>query len=1260
MWHLDRKQDDDDVLSKYLDGSTVDPQNVTSPHNLSLGDPAFTAGNIAEPVWQRWRDELAALGGRSPLLHFTDEARTRIELSATHPGGLPQFIIGKTTLLSNLIRDELALRNARLAANEITQKGIELRSMRGIESVNLAIGLAEWRYQDVDYSAPVLLRPLAIRRYGRDYELKLKGQPFLNPELARALKDQFQIVLDADAFVALAVTNGAFKPQPVIDRLRGLTSHLPWFNVVPRLVVSSFASCGQALAADASNLDHPLLDAVAGNMTAKRNIETAYNPVVPIGQDARPPATDTLLGDADPEQENVVAQIAAGNSLVVKTLPGTGGTQTIVNAIGSLVAQHKRVLVVSARRSSLDGIHGRLVQVGLPGIAVTPRTLRRDLIQSITRNEKAAQPRVGDVDDALVRLRKVLLDYRSALTRRDSALGVSVLDALGELARLSQLPEPPSTTARLDRHALELLAHSRSAAATTLIKAAVLGEFRYGPGDSPWYGASFTSTADASNSHQLAKRINQIELPRLLERANGLIGQTRLRPFETINELGIYLRLLLDIRETLDKFQPGVYDRSLTELIAATSSRRESSEMSSASRRRLRKLAEEYQRPGVRVTDMNESLRRIQSQRTLWQRYAAAGVTPEVPVGINDVHVAFQRVSEDLGLLDIPLGTTGTPRALAGRQIGELASMISGLAAESEVLANLHERTALLATLREHNLDPLMTDLSQRHVSEENVAAELELAWWQSVLEIMLASDRALLGANTQVLDRLEADFKLVDEAHASASGKLLAWLLAETWKIGVVDFPEEADQLRRLLRADRATPARLNEVAPHLGRVLAPVWLASPYEIAGISDQITFDTVLLVDAGATTLAENVGAIRRGRQIVAFGDPVTQTPSSFATGILGSGETAVPDVSVDALHADSALARLGELLPTLTLTRSYRAGGEDLAELVNHRFYGGRIDSLPWAGSFLGHGSLTINYVAGGRGMPDADSGAIESVDAEVVKVVDLVLDHASKRARESLMVITASTRHAVRVQQAVLAAFAKRTDLSDFILKDRSEPFTVLTLEQAVAQSRDRVIFSIGYGRTPHGRLLSNFGSLGEPGGERLLAIGMTRARRALDIVSCFRPADIDEDRQRHGILALSQVLSETEARRDEVQVPDASEAMLVDLGGRLEKLGLTVRLGHRGKLALAASYGTRAIVVETDAVINRASLRESLRLRPEVLRRLGWHYLRVHSFELFSNPDAVAARVAAIAGVPPADAAPRAFASGDAPTIAPKRPGA
>src|SRR5690606_26513690 len=76
----------------------------------------------------------------------------------------------------------------------------------------------------------------------------------------------------------------------------------------------------------------------------------------------------------------------------------------------------------------------------------------------------------------------------------------------------------------------------------------------------------------------------------------------------------------------------------------------------------------------------------------------------------------------------------------------------------------------------------------------------------------------------------------------------------------------------------------------------------------------------------------------------------------------------------DDLHARSAFAQLASVLPALSLTRSYRAGGEGLAELVNRRFYGGRIDALPWAGSFLGHGSLSLDYIENGTGLPDPDT----------------------------------------------------------------------------------------------------------------------------------------------------------------------------------------------------------------------------------------------------------------------------------------------
>ena len=1222
---------------------------MTRPHAIHVGGEDWSSGNVADPARTAWRDELAGLGGVSPLLHFVDAPTTRIELSTTHPGGVAQFITGKSTLLSQLIRDDIALRGARIAADRIAAKGLELSTTRGLDAIRLGIGVVRWRHAGEAYCAPLLLRPLAIRRHGRDFELKLRGAAFLNPALAAALDGQFGISLDAQAFVALSQGDGAFKPNAVIDQLRALTGHLLDFEVQPRLVVSSFAEVAPALVADATDLENPVLDALAGNSTAKWALEEGYSPVEPIDPDRREPSTDILLLDADSEQEHIVAQIAAGNSLVVRTMPGTGGTQTIVNAIGSLVGQNKRVLVVSARRATLRGIAQRLGDVSLSGLAVAPRSLRRDVVRGIARNERIAQPQLAEVDEALVRLRHVLLDYREALSRPDSVLWVSVFDCVTELSRLALLPHPPSTTARLDRAALEKLAGDRAKVAATMLEAAKLGEFRYGPGDSPWYGASFASGEDATHAHELAKRLYAEELPRLLVRAQELIGSTRMRPFTSIAELGVYLHLLTELRDTLDKFSPAVFDRSLSELIVATAPRRDAPQMSSVNRRRLRKLAKEYVRPGMHVGDLHEALTRIQQQRILWQRFVIAGVTPEVPVGISDVAVAWQQVSQDLQELDGPLGRNTRETQLASLPLPLLGELLEGLAADSDVLHNLQERSEIVSSLRELELDTLITDLAARHVPESQVAAELELAWWKSALDSLLANDRALLGADTSMLERLEGDFRVVDGTHSSGSAQLLAWQLAENWKIGLVDWPDEAAALKKLLLTDGLSSESLHRAAPHLSRTVAPVWLVSPYEIDAITESMNFDAVLLIDAGATTIAENVCAIRRARQVVAFGDPVTQTPSSFelavreqdpSFGLTAPDADGVPEAhaeqtALDELHGRSAFAQLSSVLPTLSLTRSYRAGGEDLAELVNRRFYGGRIDALPWAGSFLGHGSLVLDYIENGTGMPEADTGSVESVDAEVDRVVELVMEHATTRPRDSLMVVTASEKHAVRVLQAVLAAMPGHPELNEFVIGDRAEPFVVLPVDRAMAQSRDRVVFSIGYGRTPHGRVLSDFGALGRPGGDRLLAVAMTRARRSLVIVTCFRPSDIEDGRLKHGAVALAEILDEIEARQGDAPIPDDGDPMLVDLARRLESRGLRVALGHRGKLGLVAANGGTCIVVETDSVLIGRSLRESLRLRPEVLRRLGWHYARVHAFELFSDPDGVADRIARLAGL-------------------------
>uniref|UniRef100_UPI000ABB82D6 AAA family ATPase n=1 Tax=Microbacterium gorillae TaxID=1231063 RepID=UPI000ABB82D6 len=929
----------------------------------------------------------------------------------------------------------------------------------------------------------------------------------------------------------------------------------------------------------------------------------------------------------------MLSRITAGQSLALPPLPGTGGTQTAINAIGSLVRAGKRVLVVSARRSTLDGIRHRLGAIGLDGLGVMPPTLRKDLIRAIGRNEKATQPKVAEIDEALVRLRPILADYRAALAAPHPDFGVSVMDATRALAKLAQRADPPTTAARLDARALASVAADRSAAAAQLTLAARLGEFRFGPDDSPWYGVSFSTTESAGHAHDLAGRLHKQDVSTLLERGYELIAHTRMRPFLTVDELGEYLRLLAGIRETLDKFSPAVFERPLDELIAAHGPRRESADMNNATRRRLKNLSREYVRPGVHVADMYEALVRIRTQRTLWQRYVEQGAVPEVPVGLHDVAVKWQRVHADLGELDGVLGRTGNAR-LAAMPVAQLVRTLAGLAAESKYFDNLVERAKLRTQLAKLGLEPLLEEMSVRHVDEARVADELEFTWWQSVLEHLLQHDRRLLGANTSIVDSLERDFRLVDEAHNANSGPLLAAKLATDWRIGLVDHPDEAAALKRALTRGAPTPGDLRTVAPHLTDILAPVWLASPYEVPQLGEEYRFDVAIIADAGAINLAEAAPTIRRARQLVVIGDPATQAPTPFTIASASSGDWEAEE----SFDTTSIFERVAEIVPVETLTRSYRAGGEDLAELVNDAFYGGEIVSLPWAGSFLGRGSLSVDYVDGGYGVPDPDSGAVESPDAEVNRVVTLVVEHAVKRPRESLMVVTASRRHAERVRSAVAAAFAGRSDVADFVSRDAGEPFAVLTLEESVAESRDRVIFSLGFGVTRHGRVLSDFGDLSTPDGERLLTVGMTRARRSMVIVSCIRPSDVEDGRLEHGAATVMGILAGVDERAQITYPTDGVDPLLRSLAHELTRFGITVELNYRGTLPLVARHGGKAVVVESDTDVAGESLRESVRLRPQTLRRLGWHYVRVHAFDLYSDPNGVATRIAVLLGHTPA----------------------
>ncbi len=1200
-------------------------------HQVSVGEDGTTPVNQAAQAWEGWWADIAELGGPSPLIHFQDRGENRIDISRGHPGGLARFLAGSPTLLANLIRDDVARRPATKAALRLLEHTARLMTTRGLASTALGIGLVEWQHEGVDYCGPLLLREVSLRRKSGDVELTLqRSRVYLNPGLRRAFAEQLQVTLDSDAFVGLTDDGGAFKPNPALDRLRDLTAHRGDVAVSARLIISSFGEIQTPMLDDAKNLQHPIIDALGGNQNAQATLRDARHPVEITPPDTRSATQDRSILELDGEQDPIVANIVAGNSVAVTAGPGTGSLQTVVSALGALVADNKRVLVVSSLSESTAGLLDRLSDVGLGGMAARVAHPRKDLVAALSRSEKATKPSTGDVDSAWERLRKVILRYRSALSQKDPELRVSALDCFHTLGTLSLQENSPQTTARLESEALLALAEGRGQAAEMLARAATLGEFKYGPDDTPWYGVEFRDLEDARASHERAKRLASDTLKRLGEKIGPVLEQTPLPAALTLAQISQFVHLLVDLRDTLDRFQPSVFDRSVRELITATGSKEMSKDMPRIQRRRLRNLAKEHVRPGVHVGDLHESLVKIESQRELWNRFVDTGHQPSVPTGLADLHVLLQEVESDVQDLERVLQRSGAGHRLLDMLNQDLLSYVEKLAAESDILHSLEKRQDVSDQLAGWHLGPLVEDLATRHVEADDVAAELELAWWRGALEHILQREEALLGSDKAVLERLEADFRLVDEAHYGGRAQSLAWQLAERWKLGLMDWPEEATALKTLLKSPEPTARELSEQAPHLVKALSPVWISTPYNVHHLPETVRFDAVFVLDAGSVSVAETVGALRRAPQLVVVGDPVTHTPQPFTLALRSPERTARES---DAWHQESLLSRTREVMPTFRLTTSHRSSGDDLAGIINDAFYGDTLSFVPWAGSFLGHPSVAIDWVEDGHGMPDSRTGLVEAVAAEVQTVVQHVMDHAMARSNESLMVLTPSSLHAQAVRDAVAAASAQKPESHAFFQKTR-ESFVVSTLEDAGGLTRDRVIFSLGYGRTPHGRVISDLGPLSEQGGDRLLAAAFTSARRHLRVVTSVHQDDLRDARLSANTRALGEVLALVSAPRLPER-DDDHDPLLVDLAKRLEVLGMTVELNYRGEIPLAARYGGYCIAVDTDVSLMNTSVREALRMRPAALAASGWHHVKTHALELFSAPDEVAARIATLVGI-------------------------
>jgi very-short-patch-repair endonuclease len=1261
------------------------------------------AGLIAA-AQERWIAALTDLGGRNTLLYYKDRRAGTLDLAAAEPAALEKFLRTGSIRLTRLFSDADLRADAIRRVQAIHRRARELEEERGIRVGYLASGLARWDELFLEPAAPVLLRGVAItptRARHDDFELTLDDDAEVNPVLLHKLASQYGAATEELAAEPAGRIPGLLQAAAEV-------AEIPGFAIAPRRVIGTFTYAKLPMVRDLEAAGELLADsdvvaAVAGDPDAQEllgadtvhpgpggtsSVRLADGLPDPARADAgeagagragqpgllpESPQDDYSVLDADSSQRGAIAAVLSGQSLVIHGPPGTGKSQTIANLVASLVARGRKVLFVAEKRAAIDAVLSRLKGVELGGMVLdihdgTRDRLRiaRDLGACLEEAQRAAEPDVAGLHQRLADRQRRLSEHVAALHEPHPPWG---LTPFAVQSALLGVPAAARTPVRLGAPE-QIGSRDADEIRDGLREFAHLGGFAFRPGGTPWFGATLRTADDARRACDLAARLSSRGLPMLAHRVAAACAETGLAPPAGYAGAQERMRLFTGVARTLETFSAELFTLDPQRLSAATAVQPAAS-LGLRERHALRKLARSLAvNRDLPREELAAALDRAAGQLARWQQLRTDDGLPRLPSALADLRKLEQACEADLLAL----------RAYA--DLGEdLEGDLARLVADQDTAWRLPRLYQLGARFGELGLGPLLDELARQEADPDLAAAAFDYAWYSAILDQVRVRDPRYDAARGGALDEIASDFRERDVQHLAANRDRVRRAWADRLHDAQDRHPLQARVIRKqaALRRGHLPLRRLLDQASDVLFAIKPCWAMSPLMVSQVLPAARlFDVVIFDEASQIIPADAICSIMRGHQIVVAGDDRQLPPTSFFRQAGDDGDEA--DGDDDDLVSfgtgfESVLDALRPLLPTRALEWHYRSRDERLVAFSNSRIYGGALTTFP---GVLRDDCLRHVVVAQGPG-----PGQEVSVTAEVDKVVELVLEHARTRPRESLGVIALGIRHAERIDARLRGALAGHPDLEGFFAEERSEPFFVKNLERVQGDERDAIILSIGYGKHPDGRMRYQWGPLLRDGGERRLNVATTRAKRQLTLVSSFSGHDVDPDRvTKAGARLLADYLDyagsggavfarEAGPAASGSTSPSPFEA---DVRDRLAACGITVvpQYGVGGyRVDFAATHpddpSRMVLAIEADGASYRqsGSVRDRDRLRGEHLQRLGWNFHRLWSTNWFHDPDAEVGRIrsayerAVAAADPPADEPPAAPPAGDGhQAIAPPAP--
>lgn len=1254
---------------------------------ISAMDPARR--ELVLGARERWVRRLIDPSRNNSLLFYRDLTVGTLDLTPL-PAAVARLLDGKRVEIEDLVvspqvptsitnpsqranarrvLEEEQQRKVRRTLVAIQRKALGNLEERGLDTLYLALGLAEWPAADNGrpYAAPVLLLPARIQttggRVGQALRLELNGEPKLNLVLLYILEKDYRVSLDPARLLAACTAedeNGHWSVD--IESAHGFLQErchqaVRGFGVQSRAILGNFQFARMAMVEDLRRhteelVRHPVIAALAGHGESRRafrqEIGGGGNPAI----DEIEAGDDHLVLDADASQHTAILRACRGESGVIHGPPGTGKSQTIANLIAELVAGGRRVLFVAEKRAALEAVIKRLRKVDLGhlvldlhGAAVTRQQVMAQTAASLDRIHS-----VPPVDDAeLCRTfearRRRLNDHAASIRRPRRPTGQSVFEMEAALLRSGQ-----DARTRIRFRGPQLAAMTPERVGTIcewVLDAATLDRLFLGESDSPWNGAEIQTGEQAERIIDLAREVAHELWPEVSKALQGVLGATGLprpRHFDDVAELG---RLLEQVEQVVARYSDRLFQAAVEDLTARLEpagrgvvARLWAFVSNTRYRAARQELRSARSTPAGAATLLVEAREAIELHKR-WRGLGAPG-TPRRPDESARLAGAWKRLSEawEPLLAILPRGD------FRQASLDDAVDYLEALAADTRTPHMLREVHHLHRRLDDAGAGAFLRDLREHKVSPAAWVERLRFAWRHSALDQALADEPTLATFDGRTHDRLVEEFQELDRKRLAYSADRVRRRHAETAVAAMNNHPDEATLVRREAhKRSRHLPLRrLLREAPNVLTHIAPCWVASPLSVSQLLDaeHRHFDVVLFDEASQVPQEDAIPSLLRATQVVVAGDQHQLPPTTFFATQIEEDDEDESLAGEEVEGFESLLDTAAVFLGSWPLEWHYRSRDERLIAFSNQHIYDGRLVTFPGA---LDDVVLSHELVASSPGL----SGQTQSSSREVERVVELVLDHAAQRPQETLGVIAMGITHANRIQAELDRQLELLPGLAPFFSLDREERFFVKNLETVQGDERDAIILSVGYGKAADGTVPHRFGPLTHATGHRRLNVAITRARRRMTVASSFHPQEVDLGRSgSRGVELLKAFLEYAMSGGERLPLlgsPDQEPLNLfeADIKDALEARGLRL-LGQYGasrfRIDLVAVHperpGRPVLAIECDGATyhSSASARDRDRLRQEQLMRRGWRFHRIWSTDWFTRREAEIERALAAYG--------------------------